>query len=945
MSVARHHRCNVYVHRRVRQVTRSERAPRNVLLRRIMWGGAWIWVSDVSSCLCECVSERRWCTDEAGTAETVSKAYAMCANQPNAAPETHATLIATLIVGSGSIVVASPTATPITRTSSQSSKPTASTPLSTSSTSASSSTATPAAVSTSSSTATSEPDASRNHLTNAQIGGLAGGLVAVAVLAAIVAVVLVIRRRRGFARMQDDHAALHWTPSKRSHGSPGTGSTTLPISQPRYHEPKSMSFTRALAKRMSGVRKSNINNNNSSSQQGSSSTVGLAISPGVMKPEDARLNVVRNIAPSPPPAISPQRALSSFKFGAEEARTLPQEPLPAKLSTRPTLTVAILNRDSVVTEFAEDGEEEENTTSAKGGSGNNRLSIPGSAKIWRPPTTGPLSAATYYVADRWGNWVLGGARSPADVHELATPISKTVEERNAVDGDGQKRQQDGREVIAESGAVKAAVRELASSPPNMVVASGRHPHNSGVSKTTIRLVTPDSGRLPVNSRSRSRSSSDYSEYPSTGTVSTEDPPPLPTATAEAFYIAGPDGSMVARGNSVQSHRKKRQSNGGRITRDSGATVMSQDSATTIADSPVVDDDVGAFPLPLRRSQFGSNNNLSPVVESPGNSPVRYPAIPQPQSNPRKRPQLNPAVARVRAQPEFSDSPTLGMVGGSPRKTVRVNSAEHEQPSIATTPSSARISYYHPAPLILRNVSPNLPGDNGDGTLYMPRKRASMMGDRALLPSQQPATSSRYGPMSIYDAYNDPSQPSRSLSTAEQQDAELYGTSFRPPPRPYQVSPQQQRYEPSPPTRENTLRSPPSAESYLIPSPPSDEDSEGLPFPSSETDPSVIVTHNGNGSSSSLLAKRLGAERAAEFQIEGARSGKLWAKRSSIMGQGGGGGTRTLTPPKGMAIRTAAQQGSGGSDRGAWEVQLPATPGWKPQLTPKKRGDDLYLSVG
>lgn len=71
-------------------------------------------------------------------------------------------------------------------------------------------------------------------------------------------------------------------------------------------------------------------------------------------------------------------------------------------SIRPTLTLAIpASRDSDVTEFAEDGDEE---VGADG------------AQIWRPPPGDPHSATTYYVADKWGNWrrrsTLKGGNAP-----------------------------------------------------------------------------------------------------------------------------------------------------------------------------------------------------------------------------------------------------------------------------------------------------------------------------------------------------------------------------------------------------------------------------------------------------------------------------------------------------------------------------------------------------
>lgn len=907
-------------------------------------------------------------------AQTVANAYAMCSNQTNAAPETHATLIATLVVESGSIVVASPTAVSSSIQSSSSIASSTSMVV----------TPTPSAATSSStpSNTAAATTSTKSSLSSAQIGGIAAGCAAVAILAALLALFLLLRRRQGFARMRDS-----WSP-KRSQGSPGS----LPISAPQYKEPKMMSFTRALARR-----------GTSSRYDARPGTIGLAISPrgpssdmhgaarmpggGVdgiqaaaegIHPLGQRL-VVRNMGPSPPakdaapssppappvPPMSPRRAVSSFRFFPEDDQALPPTPLPTTHALhsqpKPTLTVAIPparpkrqstastnhmpfhgTRDSVVTEFAEDGED-----SAIG---------PGSAQIWRPPTTDPASAATYYVADKWGNWVLGGGDASAVVQEpiaeLATPLSKTLEEREAE----LRQQREAEQPVKDSNAVKAALRELSSPTIPEAVAlggssmskarTGKSSRGSGApGRSTIRLVTPDSGRLPMNSRS----SSVYSSYTLPLYVAPTAENPLPvsdasTASAEAFY-AGKD--SFARGGSGKGSRRRRSKPedavGGRrpperqMSRDSAATIMSQDSATTIADSPVEDarSVMDSFPLPKRRSSLPQQQplqqqgSLSPVVESPGRSPVTYPNIPRPQSSKRrkstgKRPLPHPNVARMQQQGQpFHDSPTLGAIDAV--RPVHVG-AHDRKGSLNPYPDRN--------PGQVRTGSPNMQGPDEITVL---KQRTT---DRARLPSQ---SQSRYGPLSIYDAYNDPSRP----------------VSIQPPPSMY-VSPPQ-TYEPSPQTQQNDVFPQPPT---FMPSPPSATDADasaGYHSPSAVRSPKqqtynkpsgpTGIGFTGDGASSSsnnsgLLAKRLGAERAAGLQIA-STSGRApmqgWAKRSSSQN-----GARALTPPpQSVAVRgvgpAGPQHGAGNDERETY-VQLPSTPGWKPQLTPKKRGDDLYLSV-
>lgn len=848
-----------------------------------------------------------------------------------------------------------------------------STPLSTTMTPASITTTAPSIPTSIPSATVGATTSSNSTLSQAQIGGIAGGCVAVAVLAALLALFVLLRRRRGFSHVRDS-----WSP-KQSQGSPGS----LSISQPQYKEPKMMSFTRALRRY----------SRNSSARPG---TIGLAISPegagGVYGMPGARVTgtgeemqdverrsdqypdrrlVVRNIPPSPsvkglpsppPPAVppmSPRRAVSSFRFFPED-QPLPQDTVPPQTlnsQAKPNLTVAIPplrpnrqsasstnrkpfdgGRDSVVTEFAEDGED-----SATG---------LGSALIWRPPATDPASAATYYVADKWGNWVLGGsdltlAVEEKPIAELATPMSKTAEERE----EELRQQSDNRPAVVEdSNAVKATRRKLtpgAVALSNMSRTTGPTAKDRGDQrKSTIRLVTPDSGRLPVNSRSSSVYSSNFSGQP-----------PLQYSVAPTAENPLPNLGTAAGAGTIYTGNKNEAGGklkGRQMSRDSAATMMSMDSATTIADSPVeatFDD----FPLPARTSSLNlqrqstmqQQGNLSPVVESPGRSPVTYPHIPSSlSSNKRKslggnkRPLPNPVLknlAQGAQLPHFSDSPTLGTMPKATSSHAPQTSyySSHPHAPMHARKTSPTNPYPDRNPGEIRTGSPNM--QDARNTIVVQKRRAAT--DRARLPSQQ-QTQSGYGPLSIYDAYNDPSRPGSnqpSMYTPQQQQQQAYEPSSLQM-RPDSLFFPQQR---QPPT--SFLPSPPEGQTVYSSGVPSSSDQGSVNDRQSDISPNYQVH---NGSSSSLLAKRLGAERAAGFgQIESPGAGsaqKGWARRRES------GGERVLTP-KGVVVRGApgAQGGRGGEGgTGARDtyVQLPATPGWKPQLTPKKKGGDLYLSV-
>ncbi|KAK2615455.1 hypothetical protein N8I77_002206 [Diaporthe amygdali] len=909
----------------------------------------------------------RACEGMSAGSDTVANAYGMCDNQPNAAPATHATIIATLIVPpTGPVVVPNPstTATVSSNRSSTTSymtpsvtvAPTLSTSFLTSS-SSSFSTSTSSSSSSSSSAptnATAAPETSGTNtaaparsLSTAQIGGIAGGSAAAVLLAAVVGLFCFMRRRRGkavtgFYQMRDS-----WSPRRKD---------SPEISAPQYREPKSMSFTRALAQRA----------NRASARP---DTIGLAISPegngmqGAARQPDGTMVAAnlplapaavaqrRSASPPPIPALSPLRTQGNFNFFSPQQQFTNQQQQQPASAAKPALTVDIPaaksqpaarsstmsnnrmpfsgGRDSVVTEFAEDGE-----TSAG----------LGSAQIWRPPNTDPQSASTYYVADKWGNWVLGGSGPDEHIVELPTPVSKTIAEKDA--------EQD--RAVQESDAVKAAVKDLSSPTLGATApAALRLSRAAGApGKPTIRHVAPESGRLPINTRSSSVYSNFSMNFSLPQTVQPGPNNPMPTSagsrkepspTPESYYVGGGAGGKQ-QGRDLTSRPRRRSNSTGGGTRDRTNTMMSQDSTTTIASSVGSEVGVDSFPAPSRQSAApDQQGSLSPVVESPGRSPVSYPKIPRPRSNVplnraadapvAKKPLQHPGLRVVNSTP--SDSPTLGIVDS--QKPVQVG------PVAAAAPAQARVSYYNPP---RRNPNPNRnPGQVRSGSPETPtsqqqqqqqqmpqplavpsNKRDTIkspplqtfqqhIDNRSQLPSQ---SHSRYGPMSVYDAY---SRPESNLPAQQQQQQRHYQQYYYP---------QQQQYQ-----------NEPGGPYSFSPSPASASDS-----------PSISNTTTKTDSQSSLLAaKRLGAERAAALQIGGesaeARQAR-WKRRTSSLGKAGGGaaapdgvGAAASLPPKGVVFR---QAGRGSASTRESDVPLPATPGWKPQLTPKRRGDDLFLSV-
>lgn len=753
----------------------------------------------------------------------------------------------------------------------------------------------PAAVT--SSTAAPTTQSTAPPLSQAQIGGIAGGIAAVAVLAALLALFILLKRRHAqrnspaFARMRESS----WSP-KRIQGSPGDGS--LSISQPHYQEPKVMSFTRALAKRISS--KPGGSRQQQQQQPGPSNGFGLAISPGggrvpgtgvgldhVMRsPVHGPGPVIRNVPSSPPrspsypppPPMSPVRAVSSFNFFPQEEETT------AQASGKPTLPRLAIpqrasshgGRDSVITEFAEDGEDGL-----------------GSAQIWRPPNTDPQSASTYYVADKWGNWVLRDERDmtpPEAIAELATPISKTAEER--------ARERDF--PIEESAAVQALRRYSSTTGSKADALPGKRANGApgGGDRPTIRLVTPETGRLPVNSRVRSNVNVSNNASTSQQVAPGPDVPTQQSSSDQTLFHHG-DRTKGTRKPGINDNTRRPPS---------ATTVMSQESTTTIADSPV-DDMINAvlqsFPRPSRQTLLleQQQGDLSPVIESPGRSPVQYPAIPRSQSitvnkrrshTPRALP--NPMLARIKqgAVEPAKDSPTLGVMGPVAR------SGPVGASTSSAAPSRAKTSHSQGSPEQYANQR------SGTARKASPNVHARKPSDRALLPSQ-----SR---MSSYDAYNDPSTTGAPMPS-------MYAYPSQPPAQRRTPSPGQV-YSPAAAAAATTTRttqqrtiSPP--QQLYMPSPPSPSEPY---YTSAVTSPTSHYPSTNPSMNSALLAKRIGAERAAEFHIQQQQQQQRYAQEQDKW----------------------ARQAAG--ERYVEMPSLPATPGWKPQLTPKRQGDDLYLSV-
>lgn len=824
----------------------------------------------------------------------------MCIGVSRAEPRTHSTIVATLVLpasGTGPLLVptafqtATSTGTGVRTTTTS---PTATVNLPTG-TELTSTTATPTSVAsptfTFPPTATTDPEAASEgqpQLTSAQIAGIILGCSAV-VIFGILLVLLArcIRKRRfgdlesGFSRMRDSMSF-----GKRSRPSSAPGPLQISSPLPRVQAERNPADPRWQPQIPRGA-------------------VGLAISPlvargGVFaKPPPALASVLpaphpltasEGLAPAaaststPAPQRLPQFILSPPpERRAATATQSPPKPaltLAIPKGQKPVVRVPANARDSVVTEFAEDGEGE-------GASG---------SAIWRPPATDPLSATAVYFADKGGNWILRsapsrkpgtepfrGASGPATQRPVIQEVAAAPVEVELPSPDHKTK-------------AERAKDAYGGFSPDAVVSPLRLPQKSGQTRLGSPIAFQDRRREPqFSSPSLSARLSQTAE--TLGKQST----PANQQSSDPYF------GMV---------RETRDLTGGKGRRRSvkrASRRMSQGSATSIEsaeDEDVIEDEAQV--------------DLSPVAESPhtpispGKSPVTYPKI-------RKRD------------------------GGEQMPPP------HKAAEADLLPPAHRYNVWHP------------PGHSSSptGSGSMSRTRTAPLGAS----NQASAPRKAWNAPPLKPASNrNPSQPTASLqahsklvsptdSQYRQQQQQRHAAN----PAAYwnqSQKPQGGRVRPPPPTPPHDLpgENTPSRRHYETPplQQQQQQQQQRRPTRATEMNPSMLPTPaatpqqqpaptaaSDTSSQGSLLAKRRGAEKAAALTLVGN------GNRGSRKGHQGenermGGGSRNGKNASGAGgwtreTATAASSYYDGSP-------MPITPGWMPELTPTRRGEDLYLNV-
>ncbi|KAL0778081.1 hypothetical protein CaCOL14_005734 [Colletotrichum acutatum] len=649
-----------------------------------------------------------FCHESDAPQTVIDAAYLMCSNQPGAVQPTHTAIIATLIIpSSGGIILVPPrtttrstlptstshltTSIPTTLISATGtpSIPNTSTTLTTSTVSQASTTDSivtppplpPSSTATTSASATAIPGAegadagASKSLGTAQVAGLAVGIAA-ALGIAVLAICFARRKRRkdypdektGFFPVREkDSWEFHPQegPANIFHISPPVHHAQSPSPPPLRQPPAARTRTSGRMSWWPGA-------------------IGLAVSrpestSAVYRPSPLAQNrPTSRLLPAKPSLSSPKPVLSlkipeidltpSSLPRADQSGSAPTNSQifkTAKLTAPPKSHYNA--RESTMTEFEEDGA----ITSARSARSNN---------IWRPPsaTVGSNNnvpkSATYYVADKNGNWVLGDPKSATHMAQIAE-----LDASGASQGGGAK--------------AKPSYAESAMLAATATTAGMGHGAGSPVAPSGPRMMPPPPVLLPPAEIARngalaappaahqSRTSSVYSPAttrPNTVIQNSAVPPsagaPHPVPSMSFSHPEPPRRRSNSLGRRSSSKSKSTGSGtapfpppAASVSTGAGHPPHRSDSHDSHASATTIASSVASEAEPVVEQ-----SGLSPVVESPasrgspnvGHSPVSYPVIPGRTSS---KPGYNnlrllaPPARPFAAFPAGQPSPTLGMM--------------------------------------------------------------------------------------------------------------------------------------------------------------------------------------------------------------------------------------------------------------------------------------------
>lgn len=779
-------------------------------------------------------ANRGVCTGADGNLQAQSTSYNMCVGITNAAPRTHSTIVATLIVPTGTGPLVVPTPRPTTPSSSSSSSrslpaqdvtsiltPTSAAPTASISSTVGSSPVTPRPSDTSAAVVPERtPTASAQQLSPAQITGIVLGCLAVVVFGILLVILArCIRRKRfgrdvetGFTKMRDSISF-----GRRSHpNSP----PEIQISKPLQSSPSDRAY-QWPAPPPRPVQPQQV-------QQPMG--VGLTMSPYRTQQAASDVAAMRAAQRTPTVVLSPPPPMASSAKVENTSTPKPTLTLAIPQAPKPQIRAPANARESIVTEFAEDGEGD---------------SLPNTGNIWRPPPTDPQSATTYYFADKGGNWIL---RSKSDRKSGLPPRGPAREPPVATT-----------EVELPSADDKTkAERAQGFFSPGVIPQPLRVPSRENQMKLGSPIAFKDQQQLQAPSRRDNRSSSVYSPYSAPLSMVPGPQNPLPATTLphpDTYFAMIRDGRELAGQRS--SGRKSTRRAGKRRSADSTTSIESA-AALPFVDEAVIEDE--------------PQINLSPVVESPktpltpGQSPVAYPKIrrrdaasPPGRQNPYDFQQF-PMPAR---QASLRQGPTPNLT--VPTKRVISPASRPVDPRRPKGPGAPFLSPDH-NPATYRTGSPETRQGAIPSMETLEQRQRYQQQEMARYWGGEQVGTQRRGPSPQRQPYELPTDTPKRLVPALQQQER------RPSPANQQLQPQQQERRPSPANL-----------------PPRQQEQERHPSPATVTSSQATrsMSRSPADSASSLLAKRRGADKVAALTLadqEARRNGKKkgWKKEEMEM---------------------------------------------------------------
>ncbi|RKL48686.1 hypothetical protein BFJ72_g1585 [Fusarium proliferatum] len=597
-----------------------------------------------------------------------------------------------------------------------------------------------------------------------------------------------------------------------------------------------------------------------------------------------------SIPPPPPPTLD---------AAAWTGRSKPTPPAPLKLqipqAEKPDgPAVRMSNRESNVTEFEED---------------RTSISPNASTQVWRPPTT-PLSATTYYVADQYGNWVLGNPKR-------ASVIARGSQE-SKVSQEGALRPPNN-DSAPLSSTERSGTRSLA--PPAEIIPGGA-PSRPGLPRPQYPSPFFSSQSHPRRSASNRRSMArpltrpreDSSSSSATIITTSTESSSIPSVAPEQQVSLSP---VVESPQSVRARQQQPQI----PPRDPRRASQMGNSGVSV--------NPRAAP-PTRQVVYSPPGQPSPTLGLMQPPSAYYVAL-QSKAQLNAQPQQKPQPAVQGLQPTDNTGiqaalSTMRIVEPSPEPDETTEPASVKEDQIRVSPFYFDPPY--PQPLQSRQTSQHRRSASGpQPQQYQPYQRppsfqpsphqqqAAWQPVQRLHPHNHPQQ--RYNQQQQQQQQQqNPWQPTQRTPTAypsfqqqQQQPLQSYQRTF-----PHQQPYQQPQMYPSFHPRPSHQPYPHNTEGYQSFQPyPAGQQAQmhSAQYQSYRPPQSMKPSLVHSDSQDSLLAKRVGLDRAAGMTIGTDKTGASKWNRD----------IQDKTPPN-----------------------LPMSPHWQPTLTPTRRGDDLVLNV-